>query len=121
VPFFGKYKKKQNEELNDNYKVLKDSRYPSILTTLQGSLKFGPISKMGKYAENRNGIFFFLFSSKMAFTTLGSRMLIFPHLSLPTKAAPDIGVIGLNPSKLKLLFQNEWDFWPFFAPLVLKD
>ena len=59
VPFFGKYKKKQNEELKDNYKVLKGSGYPSILSTLKGSCKFASVSKNGKYAENRKWNFFF--------------------------------------------------------------
>ena len=77
--FFGIYKKKKHEELNDNYKALKDDGKPSILSTLQGSRGMNHFQKRGNMQKIRKGIFHFQIFSKTVKITYGTKAIFFHH------------------------------------------
>ena len=65
--------------------------------------------------------FSFLFSSKSMNITMGTRMIFFHHLGLPTKAAPDIwGTRVRTPRTWRHFFKMNGIFWPFLALSVTK-
>ena len=72
--------------------------------------KRGNMEKIGKWNLH------FPISSKTVNITYGTKGVFFHHIWASTKAAPDIGGIGIRtPPNWNHLSQNEWDFWPFWA------
>ena len=115
-------KKKHYEELNDDCKALKDSGYPSILSTPHGSHLYASLSKKGKYAGNRKMENEFSDFLKNGEYNIGNQDYIFSsYLSIYQSRTRYRRDWDSNPSKLKSLFQNEWDFWPFSALSERKE
>ena len=92
-----------------------------MLSTHQGSRWFASIPKKGKYGGNRKMDFPFSDFLKNGEYNIWNQGCIFSsYLSIYQSRTRYRRDWDSNPSKLKSLFQNEWDFWPFRPPPVRK-
>ena len=100
---------------------MKDRGYPSILSTPHGSRWYASLSKKGKYAKNRKMESPFSdFLKNGEYNLWNQRCIFSSYLSIYQSRTRYRRDWDSNPSKLKSLFQNEWDFWPFFDPQAGK-